>query len=142
MRRLLILLLLLAPCIARAEPLVPLGATFTSSTSAAITWQQPPDPEGLTVTCIVREYGVEWPAGICFNDLPAGPQRLDLPGALTHPAYRPAAGDRYLLQINGVTVGSATLGEAEVHTLYLALVAKQQVEVEAPHFTYLPVLRS
>lgn len=140
MRRLLILILLLAPCVARAElPAILLGATFTSSTSAAVTWQQPPDAPGLTVTCLVREYGAVWPAGICYNDLPAGPVRVELPGQLTHPAYRPAYGDRYLLQINGATVGQATLGEAEVYTYYLAPITVQR---SAPQrLTYLPALQ-
>lgn len=140
MKCLLAILLLLAPCIARAQPPVPVfvQATFTSSTSAAVWWQQPPDPPGLTHTCLVREYGTTWPAGICWNDLEAGPMRVDLPGALTDPAYRPAFGDRYLLQINGETIGSATLGETEVHTLYLALVRH---DIAPQHLTYLPALR-
>lgn len=101
-----------------------LGATFTSSTSAAITWQQPADPPGLTLTCIrIYHVGAEWPAGICFNDLQEGPQRLDIPGALPA-AYRPQLGDRIVLAINETDVGSATLGEAAVYTLYLPLARK------------------
>lgn len=118
-----LLLLFLQP-----PPPVLLSATFTSSTSATVSWQQPPDPEGLTITCLVREYGATWPAGICYNDLPAGPMRVNLPGALTHPAYRPSFGDRYLLQINGTTVGSATLGEATVQTVYLGLIRNDAPE--------------
>lgn len=134
MRSALLILLLLLQSAPPAPILV--GATFTSSTSAAVWWEQPADPLGLTHTCLIRIYPAPFPAGICLNDLPAGPQRIDLPGDLTDPAYRPAYGDRFLLQINGVTVGQATLGEAEVHTLYLALV--QHSRAPPLRLVYLP----
>lgn len=97
------------------------GATFTSSTSAAITWQQ---PGGVGLTCLHRYYGAEWPSAVCYNDLPEGPARVDLPGALG-PFYRPAYGDRYVLSFEGVPVGQATLGEAAIYTLYMPLAQKR-----------------
>lgn len=97
-----------------------LHATFDTSTTAAITWQQPP---GIPLTCLrIYHAGAEYPAGICYPDLPAGPVRVDLPGALTHPAYRPQFGDRIVLAFGMDDVGSAVLGEAAVYTTYLALV--------------------
>lgn len=98
------------------------GATFTSSTTAAITWQQ---PEGVRITCLrIYHAGAEYPAGICYDNLPAGPMRVDLPGALTHPAYRPAWGDRIVLAFGLDDVGRAVLGEAAVYTLYMPLARK------------------
>jgi hypothetical protein len=113
-----------------------MGATFTSSTSAAVSWQQ---PANVRMTCLLRYYGAEYPAGICWENLDAGPQKVTLPGELTHPAYRPAFGDRYELRFEDVPVGSATLGEATVYTLYVPLLSKQNAP--EPHLTYLPALQ-
>jgi hypothetical protein len=113
--------LLAAILLALLQPPAPvlIGATFTSSTTAAITWQQPP---GVGLTCLHRYYGAADPAALCRNDLPAGPTRIDLPGALG-PFYRPAWGDRYVLSFEGVDVGRTTLGEVpNVYTAYLSLV--------------------
>lgn len=105
-----------------------IGATFTSSTTAAITWQQPP---GIPLTCLrIYHIGAEYPAGICYPDLPPGPVRVDLPGALTHPAYRPAWGDRIVLAFGMDDVGSAVLGEAAVYTLYMPLAMKSAAQSE------------
>jgi hypothetical protein len=120
--------LLAAILLALLQPPAPvlIGATFTSSTTAAITWQQPP---GVGLTCLHRYYGADSPAALCRNDLPAGPTRIDLPGELG-PFYRPAWGDRYVLSFEGVPVGSAILGEAEVHTTYLPLAIKSAAQIE------------
>lgn len=101
-------------------PSVLISATFNTSTSAIVSWQQPAEM-AHGITCLVRYYGAEWPAGICWNDLAAGPVSVTLPGIYTHPAYRPAHGDRYEVQFNGARVGSAVLGEAFVYQLYLPL---------------------
>jgi hypothetical protein len=101
-------------------PPVLLSASFTSSTSAVVSWQQPAEMEH-GITCLVRYYGAEWPAGICWNDLAAGPVSIALPGIYLKPFYVPANGDRYELHFNGARVGSATLGEAFVYTTYLPL---------------------
>lgn len=110
-----------------------LGATFTSSTTAAITWQQPP---GVVETCLRRVYGAEWPAGICWRNLEAGEMRVDLPGIYDKRWYTPAYGDRYILSFEGVDVGQATLGEAVVYTLYMPLAVKH----DTPERAYLPVV--
>lgn len=86
---------------------------------AVITWQQ---PAGVRMTCLYRFYGVAWPAAICWRDLPAGEMQVELPGALTHPAYVPAEGDHFELRFENVIAGSATLGEATVWRIALPLV--------------------
>lgn len=124
MRPLLVALLLLF-----LQPPAPVfvQATFTTSTSAAVWWEQPADPPGLTHTCLrIYHIGVADPAGICFNDLPAGMQRVDLPGTLSDKAYQPAFGDRIVLAINMDDVGETTLGEVpSVYQVYLPLLTQQ-----------------
>jgi hypothetical protein len=114
-----VILLLLALLFFQPAPIL-ISATFTSSTSAVVSWQQPAEMEH-GITCLVRYYGAEWPAGICWNDLAAGPVSVALPGIYLRPFYQPAMGDRYELHFNGARVGSATLGEAFVYTTYLPL---------------------
>jgi hypothetical protein len=109
------LFLLLQP-----PPPVLLSATFVTSSGAVVSWQQPAEMEH-GITCLVRYYGAEWPAGICWNDLPAGPMTVTLPGIYLKPFYSPASGDRYELHFNGARVGSATLGEAAVYRAYVPL---------------------
>jgi hypothetical protein len=117
--------------------LIALHASFDSSTTAVVSWEQPADEPGLTITCLVRYYGAEYGAGVCWNDLEEGTRVVRLPGALVHPAYRPSLGDVYSLQINGVEVGRTTLGEVpSVYTLYLPL-ATQQTARDVPP-VYLP----
>ena len=110
-----------------AAPAILLAAVFNSSTSAVISWQQPP---GVHQTCLRRVYGAMWPAGICMHDLPEGTQVVELPGELTHPAYRPAHGDVYILSFEGIDVGQATLGEAEIHRLYMPLAMQSAAQPE------------
>lgn len=120
---------LLAILLALLQPQpIPISATFTSSTSAAVTWQQ---PAGVALTCLrIYHAGAEHPAGICYPDLPAGPQRVDLPGALTHPAYRPAWGDRIVLAFGMDDVGQTTLGEVpSVYQVYLPLAMQKAAPV-------------
>jgi hypothetical protein len=129
------LALLLALFFQPAPPPVPLSATFVTSTSAVVSWQQPAEMEH-GITCLVRYYGAEWPAGICWNDLAAGPVSVALPGIYLRPFYQPAIGDRYELHFNGARVGSATLGEAFVYTTYLPLT--QQSAPPLQRAVYLP----
>ena len=89
---------------------------------AVISWTQ---PSGIGQTCLYRYYGAQWPAAVCWHDLRAGPMRIKLPGTLTHPAYTPADGDRFVLEFNGSTVASATLGEVRVYRAYLPLIDKR-----------------
>lgn len=116
-------------------------AYWNTSTSAIVSWEQ---PAGIGQTCLLRYYGAEWPAGICWHDLPAGPMSVELPGQLTHPAYQPAHGDRYELRYNGEVVGVATLGESVVYETYLALVmwTAPPEPPEPPSYTiYLAAIR-
>lgn len=86
---------------------------------AVVSWQQ---PAGVHTTCLYRYYGAEWPAAICWNDLPAGPQSVALPGELQHLAYVAALGDRYELRFEDVIVGDVVLGEATVFRVHLPIV--------------------
>jgi hypothetical protein len=100
-----------------------ISATFITSTSAVVSWEQ---PAGIPLTCIrIYHAGAQYPAGVCYDNLPAGPMRVDLPGALTHPAYRPQFGDRIVLAFGMDDVGQTTLGESAVYEVYLPLMAKQ-----------------
>ena len=100
-----------------------LGATFTSSTTAAITWDQPP---GIGHTCLHRYYGAAWPAAICWRDLPEGPTRVDLPGIYDKRFYWPAHGDVYVLSHEGIEVARTTLGEVpSTYYAYLPSMTKQ-----------------
>lgn len=123
------ILLFLALLLWQPPPPVDVSATFTSSTSAVISWEQPP---GVHQTCLRRVYGATWPAGICWRDLEAGPMSVELPGELTHPAYQPADGDVYILEFDGVDVGSAVLGKSVVYETYLALTMKQTAQRAPP----------
>ncbi len=117
--------------------LVALHATFNTSTTAVVSWEQPP---GVYETCLRRVYGAEWPAGICWRNLPAGTMKVDLPGIYNRRWYTPAHGDRYILSFEGVDVGTTTLGEVpSVYTLYLPAI--QKAEPIAPPLVYVPVLR-
>ena len=127
--------LLLALALLQPPPPVPLSATFVTSTSAIVSWEQ---PAGVPISCLrIYHVGAEWPAGICWNDLEAGPMRVDLPGELTHPAYRPEVGDRLVLAFGMQDVGQATLGEAAVYTTYLPGIQKSTPEMRV---LYLPVV--
>lgn len=96
---------------------ISLHATFDTSTTAVVSWEQPPN---ISHTCLHRYYGAEYPAAICWRDLPAGPMRVDLPGIYDRRFYWPAHGDRYVLSFDGVDVGTTTLGEVpSVYTTYL-----------------------
>lgn len=116
---------------------VPLSATFTSSTTAVISWQQPP---GVRGTCLLRQYGAEWPAGWCWQNLAAGPMWVDVPGTLTDPRFRPAEGDVYQLWMDGEIVGSAVLGQTIWHTVYLPLAIHSAPS--AQRAVYLPIVRA
>jgi len=118
---LLMLLLLFLPSAARREESVQMTATWIPS-GAVVSWQQPP---GVRETCLYRYYGATWPAAICWRDLPAGTQMIELPGTLTHPAYTPADGDRYDLHFEGAVAAQATLGEVKMWRVYLGGVQKQ-----------------
>lgn len=111
MRYLLALLLLLQPSVA-------LHATFTSSTVATIWWEQ---PEGIPITCLrIYHAGAEYPAGRCWEHLPAGPMRVEFPGGLKDPAYRMQWGDKIVLAFGMEDVGQTTLGEVpSPFTVYL-----------------------
>lgn len=99
-----------------------LQAVFVTSTSAVVSWEQ---PAGAAATCIrIYHAGATWPAGVCYRDLPAGPMKVDLPGALTHPAYRPQLGDRIVLAFGMDDVGSTTLGESAIYRVYLPGIRK------------------
>lgn len=117
---------------------VPLHATFDSSTTAVVSWQQPP---GIALTCLrVYHVGAEYPAGICYPDLAEGTQVVRLPGALTHPAYRPQMGDRIVLAFGMDDVGETTLGEVpSVYSVYLPL-AMQTAAPAKVQPVYLPTI--
>jgi hypothetical protein len=133
------LALLLALLLIQPPPPVLLQATFTSSTSAVVSWQQPAEMEH-GITCLrIYHVGAEWPAGICWRDLEAGEMRVELPGIYAHPAYRPEVGDRLVLAFGMEDVGSTTLGDAFVYTTYLPLT--QQSAPLVPRALYLPVFR-
>lgn len=106
-----------------------LQAVFVTSTSAVVSWEQPIDAPDLTITCLVRIHA-GGKAGICWNDLAEGTQRVPLPGALTHPDYRPAYGDRIELHVNGDVVGSTTLGESAIYRVYLPGIRKDAPRLE------------
>jgi hypothetical protein len=129
-----ILLLLFQP-----PPPVPLSASFTSSTSAVVSWQQPAEMEH-GITCLrIYHVGAEWPAGICWRDLPAGLMRVELPGIYAHPAYRPRISDRIVLAFGMDDVGQATLGEAAMYRTYVPLT--QQSALPVQRAVFLPVFR-
>ncbi len=129
-------LLLFALLIQPAPPVL-LSATFTSSTSAIVAWEQ---PAGVPITCLrIYHAGYEWPAGICWRDLEAGPMRVELPGIYAQPAYRPQISDRLVLAFGMQDVGTATLGETVVYRVYLPLVGRQ--ESSPPRLLYLPAIR-
>ena len=128
---LLALLLLLQP-----PPPVLLSATFDTSTTAVIAWEQPAEM-AHGITCLrIYHTGAEWPAGICWNDLEVGPQVVELPGIYDKKWYTPTYGDRLVLAFGMDDVGSAVLGEAVVYRTYLPLVGKQSAP---PNTVRLPV---
>ncbi len=116
-------------------PMVPLSVTFVTSTTAVVSWQQPP---GVRAVCLLRQYGAEWPAGWCWQNLAAGPMRVDVPGTLTDPRFGPAEGDHYELWMDGQVVGSAVLGQAIVYTTYLPLT--RQSALPAQRAVCLPLI--
>ena len=134
-----IALLRLALLLQPAPPSVPLSATFVTSTSAVVSWQQPP---GVRATCLrIYHAGAEWPAGICWENLAAGPVSVTLPGIYTmHPAYRPVEGDCLVLAFGLEDVGSAVLGQTIIHTTYLPLTIHSAPP--AQRAVYLPVFRA
>jgi len=109
-----------------------------TTSGANVSWQQPP---GVRETCLYRYYGAIWPSAICWRNLPEGEMHVELPGALSHPAYAPRDGDRYELHFDGAVVAQAMLGEARVYRVYLGVVRR---ETPAPFSTplYLPVFRA
>lgn len=111
-----------------------MAAVFNTSTTAVISWDQ---PAGVHQTCLLRYYGATYPSGICWRDLEAGPMRVDLPGDYADPAYRPAWGDRYVLEMDGQQVGQAMLGESVIYRTYLSLVRQQSV---VRHTLYMPAV--
>ena len=121
MRWLLLFALFLQP----TPPPVLLSATFVTSTSAVVSWEQPAEMAS-GITCLrIYHAGAEWPAGICWNDLEAGPRAVHLPGIYDKKWYTPAVGDRLILAFGMDDVGSAVLGEAIVYRTYLPLVGKR-----------------
>jgi hypothetical protein len=125
-----------APTSISAAPIL-ISATFVTSTSAVVSWQQPP---GVPITCLrIYHTGAEWPAGICWRDLPEGEMRVELPGIYAHPAYSPEVGDWLVVAFGMEDVGQATLGEAAVYRLYLPL-AHQSAPL-VPRAVFLPVFR-
>jgi hypothetical protein len=127
------ILLLLALLLQPSPVLV--SASFTSSTSAVVSWQQPP---GVPITCLrIYHTGAEWPAGICWRELPEGEMRVELPGIYAHPAYRPQVSDKIILAFGMDDVGQATLGEAFVYTTYLPLTHQSAAPMER-RAVYLP----
>jgi hypothetical protein len=104
--------------------LIALHATFDTSTTAVVSWQQ---PAGVRITCL-RLYhpGEPTPAGVCYDNLAAGEQVVHLPGALPRQWYAPRIGTRIVLAFGMDDVGSASLGEVpSVYTLYLPLAQKR-----------------
>lgn len=110
-------LLLFLALIQTAPP--DLSARWDDPGVATVQWTQ---PAGVGMTCLYRQYGAEWPAGICWRDLSAGEQTVELPGMLADVAYLPDQGDRYELRFENIIVGSVVLGEATVYRLSLPLV--------------------
>ena len=111
-----------------------LQAVFVTSVSAVVSWEQPP---GIALTCIrIYHVGEQYPAGICLENLPAGPQRLELPGPRPRQWYAPRTGDRIVLAFGMDDVGEARLGESAIHTVYLPTVAKQETRL-SPRLVYL-----
>jgi hypothetical protein len=122
--RVFLLAILLLLFVLQPPPAVPLSATFVTSTSAVVSWQQ---PAGVRATCLrIYHAGAEWPAGICYENLPAGLMKVELPGTLPpDPAFRPQSGDRLVLAFGMEDVGSAILGQTVIHTTYLPLLNRQ-----------------
>ena len=138
MTHLLSILALALSLLQSAPPPVLLSATFDSSTSAVVAWEQPAE---MThgITCLrIYHAGYEWPAGICWRDLEAGPQVVRLPGIYSD-AYKPQFGDRLVLAFGMDDVGSAVLGEAVVYRTYLPLVGKHSAPLNVVR---LPLVRA
>ena len=103
-------------------------AVFVTSTSAVVSWEQPAD---VALTCIrVERAGAQWPAGICWANLPAGPQRVELPGIYDRRWYRPQVGDKITLAFGMEDVGETRLGESAVYTVYLPGIRKDAPRLE------------
>lgn len=115
---------------------ISLHATFDTSTTAVVSWQQPP---GVALTCLrIYHPGEATPAAICYNNLPAGETIVRLPGSLVHPAYRPQVGTRLVLAFGMDDVGTTTLGEVpSVYTTYLPHMTNAPPQAER---VYVPVL--
>lgn len=115
---------------------VSLHATFDTSTSAVISWQQ---PAGIYETCLHRYYGATDPAAICWRNLEAGEQVVRLPGIYDRRFYWPAHGDVYVLSFNGEVVGRTVLGEVpSTYTTYLPHM--QTTGQSAPPKVYVPTV--
>ena len=135
MRWLLLFLALLQP----TPPPVLLHATFTTSTTAVVAWEQPAEMANGIICLRIYHAGATDAAGICWRDLPAGPVRVELPGIYDKKWYTPAYGDRLILAFGMQDVGSAVLGEAVVYTTYLPLVGKYSAP---PSTVHLPLVRT
>ena len=136
MRWLLLFALLLQPT---PPPPVLLSATFVTSTSAVVAWEQPAEmAHGITCLRIIH-VGVTDAAGICWRDLEAGSVRVALPGIYDTRWYTPEFGDRIVLAFGMGDVGTATLGEALIYRMYLPLIGKQSAP---PSTVRLPLIRS
>ena len=131
MLSILALVLLIQPA-----PPVLVSATFVTSTSAIVAWQQPTEMAN-GITCLrIYHVGATDAAGICWRDLPAGAMRVDLPGIYDKKWYTPQISDKIILAFGMEDVGSTTLGETVVYRVYLPLVGKQSAP---PNTARLPV---
>mgnify|MGYP001603704224 CR=1 FL=1 len=130
--------LCLALLLIQPPPPVLLSATFVTSTSAVVAWEQPAEmTHGITCLRIIH-VGATDAAGICWRDLEAGPVRVDLPGIYAAQWYTPQISDRFILAFGMDDVGSAVLGEAVVYRTYLPLATKSTPAMRA---LYLPAIR-
>ena len=119
-------------------PPVLLSATFDTSTSAVVAWEQPAEM-AHGITCLrIYHVGATDAAGICWRDLEAGAQVVALPGIYDTRWYAPAYGDRLVLAFGMQDVGTATLGETVVYRVYLPLIGKQSAPLNTVR---LPVVR-
>lgn len=137
MRLLTVLVLMFA--LQPTPPPVLLSATFVTSTSAVVAWEQPAEM-AHGITCLrIYHVGVTDAAGICWRDLPAGPQVVRLPGIYDTRWYTPQNSDKIVLAFGMDDVGSAVLGEAAVYRAYMPFVGKQSAPL---NMVRLPLVRA